>query len=207
MDSTNGGRPVQPQILTQEALSLLGEGISLVLSRWTALQMAIENEWGGKDSRQKSSQLASDILSWFAQSKETHYIDDLENILDESMVLSFNTEIEDGSVEEIAERLMIMHEDCLQGNFDSVEKLRNSSPSVNAVSESRQVIVENADESSDEEDSAMTVDLPKTRLSMVEPNPKPKNMTVYEPNMKGPEDADDGWTVVPSRRNRGQKSC
>ncbi|XP_068666914.1 uncharacterized protein [Aristolochia californica] len=200
MDST-GPPPVQPQILTQDAHSLLGEGISLVLSRWTALQMAIENEWGGRDSRQKSDQLASDILSWFAQTKETHYIDDLENILDESMVLSFHTEIEDGSVEEIAERLMIMHEDCLQGNFEFIEKLRNSSP-VNAVSLSRQVV----DESSDEEESAMAIDLPKPRLPMVKPNPKTKDMAVDEPESKGPEDADDGWTVVPSKRNRGKKS-
>ena len=29
------------------------------------------------------------------------YIDDLENIVDENMVLSFNTEIEDGSIEEV----------------------------------------------------------------------------------------------------------
>lgn len=29
------------------------------------------------------------------------YIDDLENLIDESMVLSFNSEIEDGSVEEV----------------------------------------------------------------------------------------------------------
>ncbi|PIA31743.1 hypothetical protein AQUCO_04900202v1 [Aquilegia coerulea] len=51
-------------------------------------------------------------------------IDDLEHMLDETMILSFNTDIEDGSIEEVAEELMIMHEDCLQGNYDSVEKLR-----------------------------------------------------------------------------------
>ena len=32
---------------------------------------------------------------------EPLYIDDLENILDETMAESFNTEIEDGSVEEV----------------------------------------------------------------------------------------------------------
>ncbi|KAG9446211.1 hypothetical protein H6P81_012339 [Aristolochia fimbriata] len=131
---------------------------------------------------------------------ETHYIDDLENILDECMILSFNAEIEDGSVEEIAEKLMIMHEDCLQGNFESIENLRNSCP-VNAVSQSRQVIDENNDDSSDEEDSAMAVDLPKPQLPLVEP----KEIVVDEPKTNGPESVGDGWTVVPSRRNRGKK--
>ncbi|KAG9444672.1 hypothetical protein H6P81_016012 [Aristolochia fimbriata] len=97
---SNIGKIEQPKILTKEAVTILGEGISLVVSPWTALRTAIEFEWAGRDSRQKSDQLASDILSWFAQTKETHYIDDLENILDECMILSFNAKIEDGSVEE-----------------------------------------------------------------------------------------------------------
>jgi len=47
----------------------LHEGISRVLSKWNGLQMAIQNEWGGLDSLQKSQQLVLDILSWFSQSK------------------------------------------------------------------------------------------------------------------------------------------
>lgn len=34
---------------------------------------------------------------------------------------------------------MIMHEDCLKGNYESIEKLRNSGPRINAVSQSRRV--------------------------------------------------------------------
>ncbi|KAF8392367.1 hypothetical protein HHK36_022709 [Tetracentron sinense] len=100
MDFVNGDHV--PSQLTPEARSILGEGITLLLSRWTALQMAVENEWGGRDSRMKSEKLVADIFSWFSQSKGLpHYIDDLENMLEECMVLSFNTEIEDGSIEEV----------------------------------------------------------------------------------------------------------
>lgn len=108
------------QQLTAEAAAQLQEGIGLVLSRWTALQMAIENEWGGPGTREKSSQLNVDIFSAFTQSKEKIYMDDIEDILNEFM-LSLNTEVDDGSVEEVAEKLMYMHEDCLEGNFNSIK--------------------------------------------------------------------------------------
>ncbi|KAF5465721.1 hypothetical protein F2P56_015703 [Juglans regia] len=99
-----------------EAVSHLREGISLLLSQWTGLQMAIKNGWGGHDSLQKSKQLATDILSWFFQSNAHLSLEDLENFLNESMLFSFNTEIEDGSIEEVAEQLMIMHEEYWHGS-------------------------------------------------------------------------------------------
>lgn len=49
--------------------SLLVGKVSMLLSRWNGLQMAIENKWGGHDSLKKSEQLAYDIVSWFSQSK------------------------------------------------------------------------------------------------------------------------------------------
>lgn len=75
--------------------------------------MAVKNEWGGRDSLQKSHQLAADIFSWFSQSRGLHHVEDLENLLYESMLLSFNTDIDDGSIEEVAEQLMMMHEEYL----------------------------------------------------------------------------------------------
>jgi len=198
MDSSNfnGGSDADPsQTLNPQSLNLFGEGISLVLSRWTALQMAIENQWGGWDSLQKSHDLASSILSWFSQSKGPLYIDDLESILDESMALSFNTEIEDGSVEEVAEELMVMHEECLKGNYESIENLRKSVSGTNAASQSKRVINDDEDESSDEEASKMMVDEPVVPKMAVE-KPKLKEMHINE----------DGWSVVAPRRNRGKKS-
>ncbi|GAB4851077.1 hypothetical protein Ancab_030375 [Ancistrocladus abbreviatus] len=102
--------------LKPEAASNLRQGFSLLLSQWNGLQMAVENEWGGRDSRQKYEQLLVDIISWFSQSKGPACVEELENLLHENMLLSFNTEIEDGSIEEVAEQLMIMHEEFLHGS-------------------------------------------------------------------------------------------
>ncbi|KAF8016793.1 hypothetical protein BT93_H2108 [Corymbia citriodora subsp. variegata] len=98
-----------------EALARLQEGIAMLFSRWRGLQLAIENQWGGTDSLQKYQQLVADLLLYFSCSEEALYAEDLENFLHECMLLSFNTEMEDGSIEEVAEHLMMLHAEYLQG--------------------------------------------------------------------------------------------
>ncbi|CAL0332082.1 unnamed protein product [Lupinus luteus] len=118
MDSMN--RKQQHQLGGTEPVSnivFLQKGIMLLLSRWYALQMAINNQWGGSDSLQKSHHLASHIFSFFSSSNAPVPVEDLENLLHEWMLLTFNTEIEDGSIEEyckqVAEELMGIHEEYL----------------------------------------------------------------------------------------------
>merc|ERR1712034_191785 len=129
MESLNGA--VEPAAVPscslekQGCFSPLQERISKLLSQWTALQMAVQNEWGGCDSLEKSEQLAYDVLSWLFQSKELLQVEHLENLLHERLLLSFNTEIEDGSIEEVAEQLMIIREDHLHGNLVSVQLNEN----------------------------------------------------------------------------------
>ncbi|KAL8171150.1 hypothetical protein V2J09_022954 [Rumex salicifolius] len=95
----------------------LRQGITVLMRRWTGLQMALQNEWGGRDSRQKYDLLIADLLSWLSQSKGPLCLEELENFLHESMLLSFNTEMEDGSIDLVAEHLMMMHEDYLHGCY------------------------------------------------------------------------------------------
>ncbi|GLT30310.1 hypothetical protein SLA2020_051140 [Shorea laevis] len=83
--------------LTAESVPLFQEGIGLLLSRWSVLQLAVQNEWGGRDSCRKAELLFSDVFSFFNNSKEPLCIDDLENILEESL-LSLNTMAEDGGI-------------------------------------------------------------------------------------------------------------
>lgn len=183
------------QVLSPESVPFLEEGISLVLSRWTALQMAVESRWGGPNSRQKLEELASAISSWFINVKESLYIDDLENLLDENMEQSFNTVIEDGSIEEVAEQLMAVHEDLVQGNYASVENLRKSTPVMNALSLSRQAIAHNVGESSEEDEgSNMMVDQPPG-TEIQAGTAKPTQVIDEE-----------GWNVVPPRRHKSKPS-
>ncbi|KAJ7978067.1 Pre-rRNA-processing protein TSR2 like [Quillaja saponaria] len=199
-----------PRRLQAESVPIFIEGIALVLRRWSALQTAVENEWGGRHSHQKGEELGNDILSWFTQSKETLYIDDLENILEEGM-LTLNVEVDDGSVEEVAEKLMIMHEECLEGNFRSIEVLREANSKQPARPHVARVM--NDDDDSDDEDgegncvlgddnaSNMIVDIPES-----ESNLNTENMPANEPRPKVAAEADDGWVTVSNRRNKGRRN-
>ena len=56
-------------LLSAEGLGMFHHGVGLILSRWTALQLAIHNGWGGSSSHIKAQQFHDDIVSWMAQSK------------------------------------------------------------------------------------------------------------------------------------------
>ncbi|KAJ4894300.1 hypothetical protein Rs2_21094 [Raphanus sativus] len=94
----------------------LRRGIGELLSRWGGLQMAVKNKWGGNDSLEKSQELAHHLFHLLSQTNVIT-VDEIESFLHESLLLSFNTEMEDGSIEEVAEQLMILHEEsCLHGS-------------------------------------------------------------------------------------------
>jgi pre-rRNA-processing protein TSR2 len=170
--------------------------------------MAVVNEWGGRDSLLKSHQLAADIFSWFTQSREQLFIDDLEDMLDESM-LSLNTEIDDGSVEEIAEKLMIMHEECLEGNYQSIQILREANPPAVVVphiqgmnsDDDDDVDEDNNRRAENDDSSGMVIDAPN-----FQPNQNHRDVMVDGPRPSEAAEAEDGWTVVAPRRNRGTRN-
>ncbi|CAI8588626.1 unnamed protein product [Vicia faba] len=195
------------KVLQGQSVQVFTEGIGLILNRWSALRTAVENEWGGRDSHLKAQQFATDLLSWFTQSKEPLYIDDLETLLDEGM-LSFNLEIQDGSVEEVAEELMIMHEECLDGDFSSVERLREASRNPPAHSQVQQVVNGNDDDDSDKDiigdDNSANMDMD---IQKSETNLNSTNKTVNEPQPEvAGEAADDGWVVVSKKKTKGRKN-
>ncbi|QHN95610.1 hypothetical protein S83_062157 [Arachis hypogaea] len=117
MDSMKGGTETRTEPKQQQkqecATTFLNEGILMLLSGWHALQMAINNQWGGSNSLQKSHHLASHLFSSLSKFYALVSIEDLENLLHECMLLTFNTEIEDGSIEQVAEQLVGIHEEYL----------------------------------------------------------------------------------------------
>ncbi|KAI4366315.1 hypothetical protein MLD38_022204 [Melastoma candidum] len=162
------------------------------------LQMAVVQERGGRNSDLIAEQLGQDVLSWFTQSKEPLYIDDLEQIL-ENGLMSLNTMEEDGSTEEVCnaiatviesfylyasavvveEKLMILHEECLDGNFNSIQKVADD---------------EDEDTSDTGRSMEMAVDAPESR-----PGQSPEVAMGKEPKPAKAVDPD-GWT-----ENKGRK--
>ncbi|KAK1421271.1 hypothetical protein QVD17_23467 [Tagetes erecta] len=165
--------------------------------------MAIQNEWGGRDTRQKAQQLAVDVYNWLIRPAEALYVDELENLLDDFM-LSLNTEIDDGSIEEIADNLMIMHEECLEGNFASIERLRQSIPTANHRMQVVNGGEDDSDSTSSSGDESMEIADETDPSDPADPSSNLSDMTLSEPARQHAPIVDaDGWTVVSSRRNKG----
>ncbi|AQK64047.1 Pre-rRNA-processing protein TSR2 [Zea mays] len=198
MAASNGGGGPGPGPISAEAEAALGEAIRLVFGRWTALQMAVENQWGGRDSRAKADQLGESILFWFCRTKGPYYFEDLVDMMYDKISESFNAYFEDNSIEEVAEQFLIIHEECLQNNYSSIEKLRNSPVPGNAVSQSRQIVGDDDDDSDSSDDGDDT--------SMVaDEEAGPEEMAVDRPRPPKPTPDADGWTVVPPRRGGRSK--
>ncbi|XP_061996055.1 pre-rRNA-processing protein TSR2-like [Rosa rugosa] len=187
--------------LTAAAVAAFQEGVGLVLSRWSALQLAVENEWGGRESRLKAEQLVSDIVSWVNFSTEPLYIDDLEEMLIEAMSF-LNTVIEDGSIEEVAEKIMIMHEECLDCNFKSIESLREANSRRVPTPHVKQVVNDEEDSDEDDDDTDPGMNKDDSSNMIVD---KPESHAV-EPKTKQAVEAEDGWEVVGLRRSRGKRN-
>ncbi|XP_031392730.1 uncharacterized protein LOC116204673 isoform X2 [Punica granatum] len=84
-----------PKALSSEALLMLREGINMALSRWSALQMAVENEWGSRNSRDIANKLCDDVFVWFTHSKGSGEINDLARRM-QRRKLQLHREVEGG---------------------------------------------------------------------------------------------------------------
>jgi pre-rRNA-processing protein TSR2 len=55
--------------MSPEAKAGFEEGVGLVFSQWTALCLAVEQEWGGPDSEDKANYMIDDVIQWFYKKK------------------------------------------------------------------------------------------------------------------------------------------
>lgn len=59
------GTIVGQNFLPPQNRPLFEEGARLLFAKWTALQLAVANQWGGTNSAEKAELLLRDCLEWF----------------------------------------------------------------------------------------------------------------------------------------------
>jgi hypothetical protein len=86
---------------------ILAEGISLLLSRWPVLKVAVEEEWGGHESHEKLEWLIDEMIGIFSLNTTTHGYSllDIELILEDVLSTEFNVEVEDNSIAYVSSSL------------------------------------------------------------------------------------------------------
>ncbi|KAI3869116.1 hypothetical protein MKX03_013385 [Papaver bracteatum] len=132
--------PAAPDQLSPQALSLFAEGICHILSHWDSLIKTVAvlhrlpfsqrseylTQRRGEFMSEEVKQLADAIFIWFSQSKDERDVKSLEDLIQEIVRSKFRCCIEDGSTLLVSSKLEMLHQDLMQGNLESIEKLRKS---------------------------------------------------------------------------------
>ncbi|KAJ0253820.1 hypothetical protein HA466_0114360 [Hirschfeldia incana] len=196
-------KPSGPVALTAEEEAVLKEGIHLELSQWTAMKAAVDNGWGGRDSHEKANRTLFTVVDYFIHLKDpTNGFDGLADIL-ENGLYELNTVADDGSLEEVTETLLDWYYECLEGNYQRLDKLRATSSQRRAtvvkVSNGDNEDNEESDDDDEEDEDTNMNDDQSTDMMVDASEQKPEAMPVDEPI------ADDGWTTVSSKKNKGKR--
>ena len=63
----------RPNVLaTKQQKDTFEQGVGEVMSKWTALQLAVDQEWGGTNSLRKADELIDDVIQWFHRKKSAN---------------------------------------------------------------------------------------------------------------------------------------
>ena len=97
--------------------------ISLILVRWPALTLAVNNCWGGPDSASKRDWLGGIISDLFASRPDVDE-EDVEDVLAQVLGDEFDVQLEDGSEMEVAAEICAMRRLTARGDFGPVEEMK-----------------------------------------------------------------------------------
>ncbi|KAG8932247.1 hypothetical protein FRC01_014888 [Tulasnella sp. 417] len=180
-----------PQATPSPALILFARGVIALLTSWPVLRIAIDQAWGGPESLEKRTFLASEIVDAFEEAQKRSQtapdFDDVEVLILQAMAEEFNCEIEDGSSEGLARDIVSLWKDVGEGRgAEQVERLEGLASQAGAS----QVQATRQDEESDSEgeeegsesDDEMETDEPP--------------VLVPQKSTREPEVDEDGFTMV-----------
>ena len=96
--------------------------LNQILTVWPALVMAVENSFGGIETRDKAEWLR-EVLADYILSKKLLDVDDLENFILSVMETEFNTLVEDGSCSKLCETVLRVYRAIQMNDAVRVEQI------------------------------------------------------------------------------------
>ncbi|CAL9729226.1 pre-rRNA-processing protein Tsr2p [Monosporozyma unispora] len=141
-------------------------GISMLVHSWDALDIAVINQWGGVESSDKRDWISGVIVDLF---KDNKAVDAplIEETLLYAMLDEFDTHVDDGTAQPVANNMIKLYDECSQLNFNRVEDLYTKwlEKQKNGPSKERYVQVdevtsdEDEEKDDDDDDDGMDVDM------------------------------------------------
>mmetsp|Transcript_56579 Transcript_56579/g.104727 ORF Transcript_56579/g.104727 Transcript_56579/m.104727 type:complete len:228 (-) Transcript_56579:86-769(-) len=111
------------------------EALDKIFSNWTVLVLAVEQGWGGRDSRAKRQQLRDevrDVLAAGARKRRPmsyENVDDVNSLADflgQRLLDLYYVDVEDGSDAEVAALCLRLQNTCQSGDLSFVEEFLKS---------------------------------------------------------------------------------
>eukprot|EP01113_Clastostelium_recurvatum_P012444 TRINITY_DN16467_c0_g1_i1.p1 TRINITY_DN16467_c0_g1~~TRINITY_DN16467_c0_g1_i1.p1 ORF type:complete len:208 (+),score=50.82 TRINITY_DN16467_c0_g1_i1:194-817(+) len=197
------------------AWSVFTEGIQHVLRSWTALNLALGNEWGGPGTREKGQALYNGIIQLFRKGEA--YADELEDFFEDFFVEQLHVVVEDGSLRGVSHLLVEMSNEAKKGNFARVAQLAGEtnddmikaalSGSVKTPSTTPKVgaedVIHDDDEDEDgDDDDADMADSTDHQGDATMGGSSSSSTTPSLSSASQPVVDDDGWQTVPKGRRK-----
>ena len=126
-------------------------GVSMMIYRWDALDVAVENNWGGPDSSEKRDWITGVVVDLF-KSEKVIDVASIEETLLYAMVDEFETNVEDDSALPIAMEIINIYNDCFNVNYNKVEQLYLEWEEKQKTKKAKRVIHVEGDDDDDNDD-------------------------------------------------------
>ena len=161
---------------------LFARGVIARLAYWPALRIAVDQGWGGPESAEKRTWLASVLVDDFEEQDPKPDVDYVEDRLLQVMVDEFDADLEDGSAEAVAKDVVRLWEEVSTGKTDLLQEFEERADKLKG----KKVDVEEAaGDNSDWED-----------MSDEEEDEAPQLLERPRAQKEEPEVDEDGFTVV-----------
>ncbi|XP_058147048.1 pre-rRNA-processing protein TSR2 homolog [Dasypus novemcinctus] len=182
----------------EDSRALFGAGVRAALEAWPALQIAVENGFGGAHSLEKAEWLGNAVEEYFIRNADLE-LDEVEDFLGELMTNEFDTIVEDESLPQVSQQLQTMFHHFQRGDGAALREMashiiqRKCRVSATALPTTRET-----DEDEDEVDSVEEMEVSATndgaatdRVCVQAESSGPDSPTIKEEDI-----VEDGWTIV-----------
>ncbi|XP_045144252.1 pre-rRNA-processing protein TSR2 homolog isoform X2 [Echinops telfairi] len=168
----------------EDSRALFGAGVRAALEAWPALQIAVENGFGGVHSQEKAEWLGGAMEEYFIRNADLE-LDEVEDFLGELMTNEFDTVVEDGSLPQRGDGAALRE-------MASYITQRKNRITATALTTAREMDEDGAD-STEEMEVTATNDAAATAgiCSQPEPSDPDSPKTIQEEDI-----VEDGWTIV-----------
>ncbi|XP_004713176.1 pre-rRNA-processing protein TSR2 homolog isoform X1 [Echinops telfairi] len=181
----------------EDSRALFGAGVRAALEAWPALQIAVENGFGGVHSQEKAEWLGGAMEEYFIRNADLE-LDEVEDFLGELMTNEFDTVVEDGSLPQVSQQLQTMFHHFQRGDGAALREMasyitqRKNRITATALTTAREMDEDGAD-STEEMEVTATNDAAATAgiCSQPEPSDPDSPKTIQEEDI-----VEDGWTIV-----------